>query len=160
MPIHERGSPIAVLRVLQTKEPTERLRTVTEADTIYKLITMWAYTWRRYGWAGESGLVGHADVWQQIYALLILLGDTLTLIWALSHVEIEGNEEAGKLAEQGRWSHPYNERHASKRQCGLQGKVIWQEPGLEEIQSEAECAQTTPSQPTPGHGFDLGTHVL
>ena len=87
--------------------------------------------WRRHGWIGASGPVGQVDLWQQIGASVVLHGNTLTFRWLPPHVEIEGNGQAGKLAEQGRPKHAYSELHEPKRQCGPQGGAIWQERGSE-----------------------------
>ena len=49
-----------------------------------------------------------------------------------SHLGVAGNEEADKMAEQGRQQHPYNEDSLPKRRRPEQQ---WEELGLEEMSS-------------------------
>ena len=73
--------------------------------------------WHRHGWKGASGPIGHADLWSKVHFLVKAHGDTLSFQWVPSHTEFPGNEEADKLAEQGREKHPDNMVYRGKRLC-------------------------------------------
>ena len=119
----------AVLKALHQKQPAERLLVAMDAEIVYERIAGWMHKWSRHGW------VGHSDLWQGIHALVIMHGDTLFFLWVPSRVNIEGNEQADTLAEQGRLQHPHNEFHDPKRRCGLQCRDARLHLGLEEMQS-------------------------
>ena len=125
------------------------------AEIIYKGIRKWMYKWGRHGCVGASGPVG---LWRQIYALVILHGDTLIFQWAPSHVHIEGNEQADKLAEQGGLQHPYNESQEPERHYGLQGRALWLHLGSEKTQSGSDPPRSCDSEPPSDLGSDPGTH--
>ena len=76
---------------------------------VYKGVVEWMFKWRRHGRKGWSSPIGHSDLWQQIHSLVTMHGDTLQFVWVPSHVNIEGNEQADKLAENGRLMHPHND---------------------------------------------------
>ena len=58
--------------------------------------------WYRHRWKGAPGPVGHADLWSKIHFLVTAHGDTLSFQRVPSHTDIKGNEEADRLAEEGR----------------------------------------------------------
>jgi len=69
-------------------------------------------------------------------------GDTLRFIWVPSHVTIEGNEQADKLAENGRLIRIQNDSQQAKRRRMAEGRDLWCSLGLAEMLSEAEVQQT------------------
>uniref|UniRef100_A0A7S1I363 RNase H type-1 domain-containing protein n=1 Tax=Eutreptiella gymnastica TaxID=73025 RepID=A0A7S1I363_9EUGL len=87
----------AVLHALQKKASSQKLCLILNAKMICKGIVEWMFKWRRHGWKGSSGPVGHSDLGQQIHSLVIMHGDTLRSIWVP-----EDNEQADKRAEKGR----------------------------------------------------------
>ena len=100
MPLQERrpnnrAQLRAVFKAVQTKQPAEKLHVEIDAEIIRQGITKWTKKWRRHGWVGASGPVGHSDLWQQIYVLVILHGDTLTFQWLPSQVEMSRQTETG-----------------------------------------------------------------
>ena len=72
-------------------------------------------------------------------------------------MNIDRNEQAGTLAEQGRLGHPYNEFHDPKRRCGLQGKAPWLHLGHEEMQSGSVSPQSGQSDPDTATASNPGT---
>ena len=78
--------------------------------------------------------MGHPDLWQHIYTLTLKHGDTLSF----QHFGIEGDEEADKLAEEGRLQHPHNETQVQKRRFLAEGRAVWAGLGLEEMFSDPE----------------------
>ena len=75
-------------------------------------------------------------------------------------MEIETNGQAGKLAEQGHLQHPYNESQEPKRHCGLQGRALWLQLGLEEMQPRSESSQSCDTEPESAPGCDPGTPTV
>ena len=65
-----------------------------------------ARRWRLRGWVGSSGPVSIVPLWEQL--LMELDNNSRTVHWIKvpSHVTIEGNNEADRLADQGRQLHP------------------------------------------------------
>ena len=63
-----------------------------------------ARRWKLRGWVGSSGLVPNVPLWEQL--LTELPGRTLHWVKVPSHVTIEDNNEADRLAEKGRRMHP------------------------------------------------------
>ena len=65
-----------------------------------------ARRWRLRGWVGSSGPVSNVPLWEQL--LMELDNNSRTVHWIKvpSHVTIEGNNEADRLADQGRQLHP------------------------------------------------------
>ena len=140
---------------------------VMDAEIVFKGITEWMFKWRRHGWVGAAGPVGHSDLWQQIYILTLMHGDTLSFQWVPSHIGIEGNEQADRLAELGRLQHPHNATQVQKRRCLAEGRAVWLGLGLEEMLSdfgtssggEASSPTDTESNDTPPRGVGAGRGV-
>ena len=74
----------------------------------------------------------HRELWMSVLVERELAGDRLQVRWVPSHLGVAGNEEADKMAEQGRLRHPYNEDSLPKRRRLEQQ---WEELGLEEMSS-------------------------
>ena len=65
-----------------------------------------AWRWKLRGWVGSSGPVSNFPLWEQLLDELDCTQRTIHWIKVPSHVTIEGNNEADRLAEQGRHMHP------------------------------------------------------
>ena len=111
-----------------------------DVEIVFKGITLWMYKWRRHGWVGAAGPVGHPDLWQQSYALTLMHADALSFQWVPSHIGIEGNEAADRLAELGRLQHSHNATQVQKRRCLAEGRAAWLRLGLEEMFSDPEIS--------------------
>mmetsp|Transcript_127777 Transcript_127777/g.220866 ORF Transcript_127777/g.220866 Transcript_127777/m.220866 type:complete len:182 (+) Transcript_127777:534-1079(+) len=139
---NNRAEQHAVLYALLRRAPSQKLCVILDAKMVYKGVVEWFFKWRRQGWKGSSGPVGHSDLWQQIHSLVIMHGDTLQLVWVPSHVNIEGNVQADKLAENGRLMHPHNGSQQPKRRSLVEGKYLGHSLGLVEMLSETESQQS------------------
>uniref|UniRef100_A0A7S1J5D0 RNase H type-1 domain-containing protein n=1 Tax=Eutreptiella gymnastica TaxID=73025 RepID=A0A7S1J5D0_9EUGL len=98
---------------LQHKQPLVQLCIALDAKMVYHGVTQWMNKWRRHGWVVVSDPVGYSDLWQQIYASVILHCDSV--LFVPSHVDNEGNEQAEKFTKNGHVLHPNNEETCSTR---------------------------------------------
>ena len=67
-----------------------------------------AKRWKLRGWKGSCGLVANVSIWELLLDELNQLGKTVKWIKISSHVSVEGNKEADRLADLGRPSSPLN----------------------------------------------------
>ena len=68
-------------------------------------VAEWGNVWRCHEWHRATGKVAHRDVWEPFLDLVGERGDLFSIRWVSCHIEIEGNEKARQLAEEGRGSH-------------------------------------------------------
>ena len=96
---------LAVIRALRIFS-TGVIAICTDSQYLVLGATGAARRWRVRGWIGSSGPVSNVPVWEQLLAALD--GNPRTVHWVKvpSHVTIEGNNEADRLADQGRQLHP------------------------------------------------------
>ena len=83
----------------------------------------------------SSGEVGHRDLWEHILWLREDAGDLLQLRWVPSHLNVEGNEEAGEVANQGRELHPNSVLPLSKRRRVAEWEALGLQPVLDSEQA-------------------------
>ena len=122
-----------VLHAVRNRRWEERMVVVLDSEYVFKGITQWSSKWQRHQWSVSGREVEHKELWMEVLAERELAGDRLQVRWVPSHLGVAGNEEADKLAEQGRLLHPYNEASLPKRRRLEQQ---WEELGLEEMSSE------------------------
>uniref|UniRef100_A0A7S4CXH6 ribonuclease H n=1 Tax=Eutreptiella gymnastica TaxID=73025 RepID=A0A7S4CXH6_9EUGL len=116
VPVTDRQSVSrGVLHALLQHKPGERLVVVLDSLYVYMGIVDWSPKWRCHGWRTPSGEVGHRDLWEQILWEQERAGAGLQVRWVPSHLGVEGNIGADRLAEQGRRAHPNNSRSLPKR---------------------------------------------
>ena len=65
-----------------------------------------ARRWKLRGWVGSSAPVSNVPLWEQLPDQLDCTQRTVHWIKVPLHVTIEGNNEADRLAEEGRHMHP------------------------------------------------------
>ena len=65
-----------------------------------------ARRWKLRGWVGASRPVSNVVLWEQLLDELDRTQRTIHWVKVPSHVSIEGNNEADRLAERGRHMHP------------------------------------------------------
>ena len=65
-------------------------------------ITGKAHKWWRHDWQGSSRPLGHVDLWTQLLQETELQGLVLQWLHVPSHIGIDGNTNAGRLADLGR----------------------------------------------------------
>ena len=97
----------AVIEVVQRYHDRNlKVAVCTDSAYVYGGVQGGAHKWRAWGWVTTWGPVTNVDLWS---TLMTLLDSTLVVsdwIKVPSHVAIQGNERADKLAEQGRLSSP------------------------------------------------------
>ena len=135
-----------VLHAVRSRRWEEHMIVVLDSEYVFKGITQWSSKWRRHQWRVSGREVEHKELWMAVLAERELAGDGLQVRWVLSHLGVAGNEEADKMAEQGRLQHPYNEDSLPKRRRLEQQ---WEELGLEEMSSgEGEASDSGYSHST------------
>ena len=110
---------LAVLRALQIFTSGE-VTICTDSQYVILGAVSAARRWKIRGWVGSSGPVSNVHFWEQ---LLIELDNTQRTIHGVkvpSHVTIDGNNEADRLAEQGRHMHPRFPRPQTPRHFAFQ----------------------------------------
>ena len=108
---------------------------VVDSEWVYKGVTEWGEVWWQHQWRTATGDVAHRDPWEPFLDLVRERGDLFSIQWVPSHIEIEGNERADQLAEEGRvrhWAYSCEwVREVQRRQS-----FEWQALGLQELDSE------------------------
>ena len=128
---------------------------VLDSEYVFKGITQWSSKWQRHQWRVSGKEVEHREPWLSVLAEWELAGDRLQVRWVPSHLGVVGNEEADKMAEQGRLRHPYNEDSLPKRRRLEQQ---WEELGLEEMSSgEGEASDSGYSRSTGSQFGEVDT---
>ena len=74
---------------------------VTDSKLFYIGLKSKCEKWCKHKWVGSTGPVAHGDLWSEFWSRLLLLGDSVSIQWVLSHVGMEGNEQADQQAAKG-----------------------------------------------------------
>ena len=96
---------LAVIRALRIFS-TGDIAICTDSQYVVLGATGAARRWRLRGWVGSSGPVSNVPLWEQLLAALDENPRTVHWVKVPSHVTVEGNNEADRLADQGRQLHP------------------------------------------------------
>ena len=125
-----------------------------------KRIMDWTPKWCCHGWTTASGKVGHRDLWEANLLEHERAGDLGHVQLVPSHLGVEGNHEADRLAEHCRLMHPNN---IPKSRCV---RSNWEGLGLVEMPSSGRVAHylgasDSPSEASPhmSSGSDFSTAV-
>ena len=102
---NNRGEFRAAYYALSHQPAGKALHMVVDSEWVYKGVTEWGEVWRRHHWRTATGDVAHGDLWEPFLDLVRERGDTFSIQWVPSHIEIMGNERADQLAEKGRVRH-------------------------------------------------------
>ena len=110
VPVHLRQTNntaelFAVLRAIQLLPPG---RHAFCSDSSYVILgaSGAARRWKLRGWTGSSGPVSNVEIWEQLLSELSQPDKTIKWVKVPSHVTVEGNNEADRLADLGRLSSP------------------------------------------------------
>ena len=96
---------LAVIRALRIFS-TGDIAICTDSQYVVLGATGAAHRWRLRGWIGSCGPVSNVPLWEQLLAALDENPRTVHWVKVPLHVTIEGNNEADRLADQGRQLHP------------------------------------------------------
>ena len=96
---------MAALRMLEIFT-TGNIAIGTDSQYVILGATGAARLWKLRGWKRSCDPVSNLSLWEQPLLELDRPGRTVHWIKVPSHVHIDGNNEADRLAEQGRMSHP------------------------------------------------------
>ena len=110
VPVHLRQTNntaglLAVIRALQIFTFGE-IAICTDSEYVFLGATGAARRWKLRGWTGSSGPVSNVPLWELLLDTLSTHTGSIKFIKVPSHVDILGNNEADRLADQGRLSHP------------------------------------------------------
>ena len=115
---------------------------VLDSEYAYKGIVQWSERLRHHG------KVVHRDLWEQILWLHEGAGELLQIRWVPSHLKVEGNEGANKLARLGRHKHPNNLLPLSKRRSVTE----WDALGLKPMEETDAVGASSGVDWTQGRG--------
>ena len=122
---------------------------VVDSEWVYKGVTEWGDVWRRHQWHTATGEVAHGDLWEPFLDLVRERGDLFSIQWVPSHIEIQGNEKAHRLAEEGRVRHwAYSREWVRELQQRLSSEAL----GLHGLDSEV--SESDRSRSSEGQGSD------
>ena len=110
VPVHLRQTNntaelFAVLRAIQLLPPGRYAFCSDSSDVILGASGA-ARRWKLRGWTGSSGPVSNVEIWEQLLHELSQPDKTIKWVKVPSHVTVEGNNEADRLADLGRLSSP------------------------------------------------------
>ena len=110
VPVHFRQTNntaelLAVIRALQIFT-FGKVAICTDSEYVFLGATGAARRWKLRGWTGSSGPVSNVPLWELLLDTLSTHTGSIKFIKVPSHVDILGNNEADRLADQGRLSHP------------------------------------------------------
>ena len=110
VPVHFRQTNntaelLAVVRALQILS-FGKVAICTDSEYVFLGATSAARRWKLRGWTGSSGPVSNVPLWELLLDTLGAHTGSIKFIKVPSHVDILGNNEADRLADQGRLSHP------------------------------------------------------
>ena len=127
---------------------------VTDSQYLSLGISGRAAKWKRRDWRNKRGVVSHRDLWERILTLSLSLGARLRTFYAPSHSGIKGNEEADRLAEEGRLLSPLiMPRPKSTRPAMNNDSPSASDADLETDSSDTE-APLIPQEPNPNDWSD------
>ena len=95
---------LAVIRALQILS-FGKVAICTDSEYVFRGATGAARRWKLRGWTGSSGPVSNVPLWELLLDTLNAHTGSIKFIEVPSHVDIVGNNEADRLADQGRLSH-------------------------------------------------------
>ena len=96
---------LAVIRALRIFS-TGDIAICTGSQYVVLGATGAAHRWRLRGWVGSSGPVSNVPLLEQLLAALDENPRTVYWVKVPSHLTVEGNNEADRLADQGKQLHP------------------------------------------------------
>ena len=110
VPVHLRQTNntaelLAVIRALQIFT-FGKVAICTDSEYVFLGATGAARRWKLRGRTGSNGPVSNVPLWELLLDTLSTHTGSIKFIKVLSHVDILGNNEADRLADQGRLSHP------------------------------------------------------
>ena len=116
LPPHERQTVNraelqAVITTLEHFSPMEiKLATATDSSYVYSGVQGSALKWRANSWVTAQGPVTNVDMWIRLMILIDQSKGHLAWIKVPSHTDLQGNERADFLAEEGRKMSPLYKR--------------------------------------------------
>eukprot|EP00670_Eutreptiella_braarudii_P017476 CAMPEP_0174349448 /NCGR_PEP_ID=MMETSP0811_2-20130205/6181_1 /TAXON_ID=73025 ORGANISM="Eutreptiella gymnastica-like, Strain CCMP1594" /NCGR_SAMPLE_ID=MMETSP0811_2 /ASSEMBLY_ACC=CAM_ASM_000667 /LENGTH=305 /DNA_ID=CAMNT_0015476833 /DNA_START=215 /DNA_END=1132 /DNA_ORIENTATION=+ len=96
---------MAALRALQM-HPVGKIAICSDSEYVLLGVKGAAKRWKIKGWVGSCGPVSNVPIWEMILTELEREGRELVWIKVPSHVTVEGNNEADRLASVGLHVHP------------------------------------------------------
>ena len=105
----------------------EPLHLATDSELVYVGLKGKCEKWCRHKWVGPRGTLAYSDLCCDLWSQWQLLGDSVPIQWAPSHVGVQGNECADANTSKGA-------RIAHQRVLAHKAVIgIWEHLGLEEM---------------------------
>ena len=119
----------------------------SESLLVVQGITGKAQKWRRHGWQGSAGPVGHVDLWTQLLQETEAPGAEIQWLHVSSHISVENNTKVDQLADLGRRQSPL-----------LRGQVNVSRAGVDRSDDSDMAPESDLEEPLCGQSWrELGT---
>ena len=97
---------LAALQALRLHADEPKIAICTDSEYVLKGAQGAARRWQARGWVGSAGPVSNIPLWKELLQLLDSTFQDILWVKVPSHVNVEGNEQADTLANNGRLSNP------------------------------------------------------
>ena len=147
---NNRGELRAALHAVHNMNKSKQTLIYPDSLLVVQGITGKAQKWRRHDWQGSAGPVGHVDLWTQLLHETESQGTAIQWQHVPSHIGVDGNTHADRLADIGRRRSPLLKGQVTVSLAGGQS--------LDEWDSEPESDLEAPAMWTAMEGVgDHGT---
>ena len=93
--------------------PNQRIALCTDSAYVILGAHGAAHRWKSRHWQGSSGCVACIELWEELLQEISQPNREILWVHVPSHVDIPGNEEADRLSNVGRVSHPKYPTHTT-----------------------------------------------
>ena len=141
---HSAGTNEATITVIPENAPCWHIPYRTPeigADSEYVLLRAKeaARRWKARGWVGSSGPVSNVPLWEELLSFVDNSFQDILWIKVPSHVNVEGNEQANTLANEGRLNNPLNPPPRHVLNCSGRPPVQGQAPNAQRLTHRNFC---------------------
>ena len=106
---------LATLQTLRLHADEPKVAICTDSEYVLKRAQGAALRWQARGWVGSEGPVSNIPLWKEVPQHLDSTFQDILWVKVPSHVNLEGNERADTLANNGRLSNPLYPNHKTPR---------------------------------------------
>ena len=147
---NNRAEMTAVLHVFKMVPHWADLQICTDSQLVVDAIIYWIVGWERRGWKTKAGKqVENEDLWKEIKAALEDRTGSTRVIKVPSHVDIEGNEKADALVNEGVNKHGKKMRDEKEQEVAEVSREKRRKRQAEEEANTVEFKSTPPKKFPP-----------